>query len=313
MVEPFYLFDTYGLYALGVGGVVIGLLGLLAVWIGGQRPAALGAPGGAVLLAAIGALAFASGRSAGLGVAFLVLASVCALSAQLRSQRVARVVAAFAKAPAWHWGALLLFAPLVALGMAAWNWQHVLVRPGVRAVESSPARTDRNEPVRLNAALHEATPADLLPAYEAADLHAKGFEQQVVRVAPPTALYNCHGWVFAAGQYLIADSEVEAILRDNDYQAVRTPLPGDLIIYGDASNFVIHSGIVRVAEPDGLLLIESKWGMMGRFLHPAAAQPFATSWTYHRSARHGHLLLGLDEKTPATPYPPAKKKRTFAE
>ena len=312
MVEPFYIFDTYGLYVLGVGGVVIGLLGLLAVWIGGQRPAALGVRGGAVLLAAIGALALAPGRSAGLGVALLALASACALSALLRSQRVARVVAAFAKAPAWHWGALLLFAPLVALGMAAWNRQHVLVIPGVGAVEPSPARTDRNEPVRLNAVLHEATPADILPAYEAADLHVNGFEHQVVRVAPPTALYNCHGWVFAAGQYLIADKEVEAILRDNDYQAVRTPLPGDLIIYRDARNFVGHSGIVRVAEPDGLLLVESKWGMMGRFLHPAAAQPFATSWTFYRSARSGHLLLGLDDKTPANPYLP-KKKRTFAE
>ena len=313
MVEPFYIFDSYGLYALGVGGVVIGLLGLLAVWIGGQRPAALGAPGGAVLLAAIAALMIALGRPASLGVALLVLASVCALSALLRSQWVARVVSAFAKTPAWHWCALLFVAPLVALSMATWNRQHVLVSPGVRVVEPSPARTDRHEPVRLNAVLHEATPADLLPAYEAADLHANGFEQQVVRVAPPTALYNCHGWVFAAGQYLIADTEVEAILRDNDYQAVRTPLPGDLIIYRDAENFIIHSGIVRVAEPDGLLLIESKWGMMGRFLHPPAAQPFATSWTYYRSPRSGHMLLGLDDKSPATPYPAAKKKRAFAE
>jgi hypothetical protein len=41
--------------------------------------------------------------------------------------------------------------------------------------------------------------------------------------------------------------------------------------------------------------VESKWGWLGRYLHPPAAQRYGTLWTFHRSDRTGHRLRGLED------------------
>ena len=38
------------------------------------------------------------------------------------------------------------------------------------------------------------------------------------------------------------------------------------------------------------LMVESKWGLGGRFVHRPEQQPYGTSYCYYRSARQGHAL-----------------------
>jgi len=121
----------------------------------------------------------------------------------------------------------------------------------------------------------------------------------ITRTAPPTPESNCHGWVFTDGRYWIDGEEVERILKENRYTEISSPRPGDLIVYRPAAGGVVsHTGIVRSISEDGLVMVESKWGSKGRFLHAAQNQPHWKTWTYHRSPRQGHRLAGL-ESTPA--------------
>src|SRR5207253_1844379 len=92
------------------------------------------------------------------------------------------------------------------------------------------------------------------------------------READPHA--NCHGWTFAGGRYWIRSESVQAILDDNGYQPVDTPRRGDLIIYRNAGDTITHSGVVRVSNAEGLVLIESKWSWQGTFLHAPEDQPY---------------------------------------
>jgi hypothetical protein len=120
-------------------------------------------------------------------------------------------------------------------------------------------------------------------------------EGQAVQVAPPDYLSICHGWTFTGGRHMITEQSVEMILRDNGYQEVDQPRPGDLIIYRDqSSGQIVHSGIVRAIGEEGYVLVESKWGPQGRYLHEAKVQGYSRHYTYYRSSqRKGHLLLGL--------------------
>ena len=81
------------------------------------------------------------------------------------------------------------------------------------------------------------------------------------------------------------------------------PQAGDLVVYRDGGGQVSHTGIVYSAVPGGLVLVESKWGKGGRFIHPVDAQPYPGPWTYYRADRPGHLLRGLGDE-PARPTPP---------
>ena len=46
---------------------------------------------------------------------------------------------------------------------------------------------------------------------------------------------------------------------------------------------------VKAAGPGGVL-IESKWGFLGRFLHEPKNQCYSQDFAYYRSPRQGHLL-----------------------
>jgi hypothetical protein len=77
------------------------------------------------------------------------------------------------------------------------------------------------------------------------------------------------------------------------------PRPLDLAIYRDAKGEVAHIGIVRAIRPE-VILIESKWGWGGLFLHPHEAHPYApATCVFYRSERAGHLLQGLGETVQA--------------
>lgn len=119
------------------------------------------------------------------------------------------------------------------------------------------------------------------------DKSQDAFEDKIVRVAPPDLQTNCHGWVFANGRYAVPPAAVAALLQDNGYSLVQSPLPGDVIVYRDESGSILHSGCVRRVH-DGQVWIESKWGPGGRYLHRATDQCYSPAFAYYRSARRTH-------------------------
>jgi hypothetical protein len=124
---------------------------------------------------------------------------------------------------------------------------------------------------------------------------AVDFAGALVEMAPPDPAYSCHGWVFAAGRCHITGEEVPAILQDNGYFAVAIPQPGDVIVYRDPQGRVVHTGVVRFIDGFGLVLVESKWDLLGRYLHRPQDQPYSTIFEYYRSCRPGHWLRGLEK------------------
>ncbi len=136
-------------------------------------------------------------------------------------------------------------------------------------------------------ATHEALPADQDAETRVVQSHDLGL--RLIRTGPTDRATNCHGWVFTGGRYWMDGGDIVRILHDNSYEAVSVPRAGDLAIYRDASGQPVHSSVVRTVGEDGLVLVESKWSFMGRYLHRIDDYCFATSWTYYRSPRTGHL------------------------
>lgn len=101
---------------------------------------------------------------------------------------------------------------------------------------------------------------------------------------------NCHGWVFTAGKYYLECDDVERILEDNGYEFCQSPLPGDLIVYRNPSGGISHTGLVQTVYLGGMVVIDSKWGLGGRFIHGPEQQPYGNRYGYYRSARQGHTL-----------------------
>jgi hypothetical protein len=158
--------------------------------------------------------------------------------------------------------------------------------------ESLQATTDRGTPIHLK----QSHPQDAVRFAQLEEklLRAFSCDEQVIRRGPPDNRSNCHGWVFTGGRFPLTEEDVALILRENDYHAVTSPQPGDLVIYGSSisSN---HTAIVRYVTPDQPVLIEGKWGIYGVFLHPVERSMYGTAYTYFRSSRPGHLLLGVAE------------------
>jgi hypothetical protein len=101
---------------------------------------------------------------------------------------------------------------------------------------------------------------------------------------------NCHGWVFTAGNYFLGCDDVERILEDNGYEFCQSPQAGDLIVYRNDGGGITHTGLVQVVYLGGMVVIDSKWGLGGRFLHGPEQQPYGNRYGYYRSARKGHAL-----------------------
>jgi hypothetical protein len=72
------------------------------------------------------------------------------------------------------------------------------------------------------------------------------------------------------------------ILADNGYRQVKSPQPGDVIVYRDLTRQIVHTGLVRMALEDGLVLVESKWGISGRYIHKPEGQFYSQSYEYYR-------------------------------
>lgn len=152
------------------------------------------------------------------------------------------------------------------------------------------AVTDTGRRIRLGTPGQPVSDTDL-SGVENDQIRTHALDRKVIVRAAPDPSHNCHGWVFTGGRYWVAGDDVNDILTDNGYVPVSTPAVGDVAVYRTAAGEVVHSGVVVAVV--GYLLVESKWGPMGRYLHGPDAQPFGGTCSYFRSARHGHTLKGL--------------------
>jgi hypothetical protein len=118
--------------------------------------------------------------------------------------------------------------------------------------------------------------------------------------APPDPQANCHGWVFTGGRFLIKGDDVQQILDDNGYLRIADPESGDLVVYRDTEGWITHTGIVRGILDDATIIVESKWGVEGTYLHAPEAQPFSQVFDFYRSPRNGHLLVVRDRDAGAS-------------
>lgn len=116
--------------------------------------------------------------------------------------------------------------------------------------------------------------------------------EAAISVRPPEIEANCHGWVFADGQAIICGDSIDCILLENDYRPVESPEPGDLIVYRDSGAAVLHTGVVKAVGREAFVLIESKWGVYGTYLHESRQQSYSPIFAFYRSPRRGHRLQG---------------------
>jgi hypothetical protein len=299
-------FTCWLVCAGGTAGCLLGLLGVLTAdrlrrsWTGAVLLVALGLAGAA-------AAGYAGGvpRVIWLPVAGLAAVAAAAVAAPLtRSAMVARACcrARDCLAGPRGTGAVLL----VASAGFLW-WGVVFLDPALpndlprtafahtdadqlHDVVPSPAVTDRGRPIRLEFSLQSFV--DAAPLEQSDLLHERNLAARLIRTAPADPAYNCHGWVFTGGHYWIRGQEVERLLADNGYREVSPPAVGDVAVVRGPEGTISHSALVRVASA-GLLLVESKWGRQGRYVHRPEDTPYPGRWSYYRSARPGHLLRGL--------------------
>lgn len=127
------------------------------------------------------------------------------------------------------------------------------------------------------------------PAEADALFRNRRFPAGAIRTGPPDDTYVCHDWTFAGGPSDILDGyhSVADILRDYDYQPVDQPQVNDIIAYYSDGGQIVHTGVVRAIGDHGLILVESKWGSLGRYLHEPEVYGYSCRHAYYRSLRPG--------------------------
>lgn len=111
---------------------------------------------------------------------------------------------------------------------------------------------------------------------------ARGFPDKLIRIGDPDPQTNCHGYVFTRGMYALRSRDVESILADNGFCPMESPEPDDVVVWRNPSGRVIHSGLVRAVTRTGEVVVESKWGPLGLYLHPVDESPYGLDYTYYR-------------------------------
>jgi hypothetical protein len=198
--------------------------------------------------------------------------------------------------PKFVWAAVLVASMVAARYLAA----HVLhsfdreAAPQVVDLEDVPVRraeavTDKGRPLGLFHFKVHSTAAEVERFMQSAEKD----HLQMIRLTEPNPASNCHGWVFTSGRYGIRDADIASVLVDNGYVAIEEPREGDLAIYTDGSK-ITHSGLVRIANRNAPILIESKWGPFGVYLHAVDKQPFPGACKFYRSPRGSHLVVVRD-------------------
>jgi hypothetical protein len=300
-------------WVLGAGGILLGLLYLL-IGKPDQRQLLIRTtlvPTLVLTLAA--ALTALLSRAPAHWLPLAGLAAVCAGLGAASSPVLGAItagVAARLKNPRWQGAVLLLASLIVVLGATLHAEKPAASRKArlpagfgsepmpLHLVTSVQARTDRGRPVPVFQAEPHHLSLAKLRVHETGLLQAGSLTERIIRTGPPDPVCNCHGWIFTGGRYWVETPDAERILQDNGYHPVSTPRPHDLVIYRDDRGQLAHSGIVRLITDDGLVLVESKWGALSRYLHPADVRSYGSRHTFQRSNRPGHVLAGLDYPAP---------------
>jgi hypothetical protein len=314
MTAPWFEPALSLLFTLGVGGPILGLLGLL-------RPSEARKRTRQTILLTLGLLAVGfSAAAAVLGQPPLLwappaaLVGVCGLFWGLRDSHVQAFLARLGAPLRWprlQAACLLGAGPVLAVW---WSLQaadadtHYITEEDVSAPEMSarnfepvtptPVHTDKGREIKL---LRRTNPTERDQEFRVRQsrlLRRIQLTERVIALADGPPLSNCHGWVFTGGAYWLASGEVAAILQDNGYRPVLQPQRGDVAVYRQEEE-IIHTGVVRAAGDGGPVLVESKWGDLGVFIHLPDEHPYGDGRpTYYRSSRAGHLLRGLSGSSP---------------
>lgn len=256
-------------------------------------------------------------RSGAVLVGVLLLATV--FGSEWFGRQLAAVLGALRK-PGLRWGLVSLggLGTVLASAFTFDRADEVATAEGLRDLEvavghvpNQPsdrgrATTDRGNRIVLKEA-SDPRDAGALQGSELKVLTDAKLHAQVIRRGEPTDHSNCHGWVFTGGKFLLSPDDVELILKENDYAEVQDPHAGDLVVYRQ-NGAVAHTAVVRYVAEGQPVLVEGKWGAMGVFLHPADKSFYGTDYKFYRSARSGHLLVGLG----GSPAPAAESAATAA-
>lgn len=285
--------------------VALGLPGLLARQPAGRRASWRRAVALAGVFAVLGGALAVAGQPSFLWLPFLLLVPVWLLFAVCRSGLITSGGLFFTRLleHVRFQAALLLLG-----GGALLGWQSYSI---TCSVEQELADTD--DILSLIAAVPnlEDSPSfyiltdagQRIPLFRATDndadgsrlekeyLHQRGYDAKIIQTGDADVSYNCHGWVFAGGKGWVRGSFVDQILTDNRYQTVSRPVPGDVAVFRDRQGVVSHTALVRSVFDDGTVLLESKWGKLGRFIHTSTQHVYAgDSLGYYRSPRPSHVV-----------------------
>lgn len=160
-----------------------------------------------------------------------------------------------------------------------------------------------------------STQANALASYPGIQaLHYVHFDHSSEELLP-TQRYNCWGFTFNPRQcWINSGTDVQNILNDNGTQVFAPNIRvGDVICYRDSSNVITHTGRVWSINAAGQpVLIQSKWGGWGEYLHPPLTVPasYGTNVTYWRvtpltgKGDAWHKDNAADDRLP---YPPGVK------
>jgi len=132
--------------------------------------------------------------------------------------------------------------------------------------------------------------------HEAKFLHNKRLGARLILTAPADLKYNCHGWVFTGGRYWVRGDAVATILKDNGYRQVERPRGGDVAVFRNQLGEITHTGLVRAGNRNGSILIESKWGRFGRYVHGPEEHGYrGHAVTYYHTTRGTNVLKGVED------------------
>lgn len=110
----------------------------------------------------------------------------------------------------------------------------------------------------------------------------KWFPSGVIQTGAADSSAVCHDFTFFESFGIVHNSDIEGVLRQYGFERTESPQIDDVIIYHDSSGIVVHSGIVKAVGKNNFVLIESKWGAQGRFLHEAKVHGIHHQLTYYR-------------------------------
>lgn len=296
-----YLFPAVG---AGLGLFLVGIVNLLLIRRSLTVRAAATLAAGGVAVGGVWALDQPGATSAA-AVYFALGLIPCALLASRRLVGGLATAVAVTHYPAVRFGLLTLAGMGVVLGSVVVyeradeqallasmeEFEFAQGRVPTAPCEGLKATTDKGSPI-VPTEPTGPVPGDKLGQAEQKILANAQLNDRILRRGPADHRSNCHGWVFAAGKYLLSGNDVELILRENGYQETPQPQSGDVAVYRQGGT-VAHTAVVRYVTEGQPVLVEGKWGNLGIFLHPVDTSVYGTDYAFYRSPRNGHLLVGL--------------------